>query len=107
MDSNWSFLPDSEWLISPGSNKISYSFLNDSNLREISIKNTKMIFVYEYCLSQSNLWDFAPEENSIIVNLHNWNGESCISRQAYELAERMNVRLLTMNAFYEYINKIK
>ena len=89
------------------SRKISYSFLNDSNLREISIKNTKMIFVYEYCLSQSNLWDFAPEENSIIVNLHNWNGESCISRQAYELAERMNVRLLTMNAFYEYINKIK
>lgn len=89
------------------SRKISYNFLNDSNLREISINNTKMIFVYEYCLSQSNLRDFAPEENSIIVNLHNWNGESCISRQAYELAERMNVRLLTMNAFYEYINKIK
>ena len=89
------------------SKKVDYSFANDGNIREISIKNTKMIFVYEYCLSQSNLRNLLPEENSIIVNLHNLNGESCISKQAYELAERMNVRLLTMDAFYEYINEIK
>lgn len=89
------------------SRKVSYSFLTDDNIREIIIQNTKLIFVYEYCLSQADLIRLSPEENSVIVNLHNWNGKSCISVQAYEWAERMNVRLLTMEAFYEYINKIK
>lgn len=89
------------------SRKVSYIFLSDSNIREIIIQDTKLIFVYEYCLSQANLMHLSPEENNIIVNLHNWNGESCISKQAYELAERMNIRLLTMEAFYEYINSIK
>lgn len=89
------------------SRKISYSFLNDSNLREILIQERKMIFVYEYCLSQSNLMRLSPEEESVIVNLHHWNGESCISKQAYELAEQINVKLLTMEAFYEYIKAIK
>lgn len=51
--------------------------------------------------------NLSPEPNSVIVNLHNWNGESCISRQAYELAEDINVKLLTMRAFYKYINEIK
>lgn len=89
------------------SRNIHFSFLDDSNLREISIQNTKLIFIYEYCLSQAELMRLAPEKNSIVVNLHNWNGENCISNQAYMLAERMNVRLLTMGAFYEYINEIK
>ena len=81
--------------------------LTDSNLREIIIQKQKMIFVYEYCLSQAFLSQLSPEENSVIVNLHNWNGESCISHQAYSLAESMNVRLLTMSEFYRYINEIK
>lgn len=86
---------------------INYSFFNDSNLREIEIQNAKLIFVYEYCLSSSFLMQLSPEENCIIVNLHNWNGEGCISDQAYELAESMNVKLLNMEKFYVYINKIK
>ena len=89
------------------SRKLHYNFLDDSNLREIIIHDEKMIFVYEYCLGQSELMQLLPEENSIIVNLHNWNGESCISKQAYELANSMNVRLLTMDGFYKYINEIK
>lgn len=89
------------------SRNISYKFLTDSNLREILIQKQKMIFVYEYCLSQEFLSQLSPEENSVIVNLHNWNGESCISQQAYSLAESMNVRLLTMRKFYRYINEIK
>lgn len=89
------------------SRNVSFNFLSDNNLREISIQNTKLIFVYEYCLSQSELMRLAPAKNSIVVNLHNWNGESCISSQAYTLAKQMNVQLLTMNAFYGYINKIK
>lgn len=89
------------------SRKVCYHFFDDSNLREISINNAKMIFVYEYCLSQTDLMQLLPEENDIIVNLHNWNGASCISHQAYELAKHMNVQLLTMTDFYEYINGIK
>lgn len=89
------------------SRNVSFNFLSDSNLREITIQNTKLIFVYEYCLSQSELMRLAPEKNSIVVNLHNWNGESCISSQAYMLAKQMNVQLLTMGAFYGYINEIK
>ncbi|WP_207654440.1 HNH endonuclease signature motif containing protein [Lacrimispora amygdalina] len=89
------------------SRSVSYKFLTKANLREIIIQKQKMIFVYEYCLSQAFLTQLSPEENSVIVNLHNWNGESCISHQAYSLAEDMNVRLLTMNEFYRYINEIK
>lgn len=89
------------------SRRCSYRFLCDSNLREIMIHNTKLIFVYEYCLSEAGLMNLAPEESSVIVNLHNWNGASCISTQAYALAEQMKVKLLDMEAFYEYINELK
>lgn len=89
------------------SRNVSYKFLTDGNLREIIIQKQKMVFVYEYCLSHAFLSQLSPEGNSAIVNLHNWNGESCISHQAYSLAESMNVRLLTMSEFYRYINEIK
>lgn len=89
------------------SRKIRFEFLINTNLREILIQGQKMIFVYEYCLSEAFLRQLTPEENSVIVNLHNWNGESCISHQAYRLAEKMKVTLLTMDSFYEYINEIK
>lgn len=87
--------------------KIGYQFVNDKKFREIYIAGTKMVFVYKYCLSEADLLAMTPEERTIIVNLHNWNGKSCISQKAYELASKMNVILLTMDAFYEYINKIK
>lgn len=90
-----------------GSRGIPYEFIKESNLREIIIHKQKMIFVYEYCLSQAFLYQLSPGENSVIVNLHNWNGEFCISEEAYDLAKSMNVRLLSMEAFYKYINAIK
>ena len=87
---------------------VSFKFYYDENLREICVNDQiKMIFIYEYCLGKARLMEMMPEENSVIVNLHNWNGESCISKEAYESAERMNVKLLTMDAFYEYIRQIK
>lgn len=89
------------------SRNIGFEFLTNTNLREIIIKGRKMIFVYEYCLSQVFLAQLSPEKNSVIVNLHNWNGKSCISLQAYSLAEKMNVKLLTLDDFYGYINEIK
>ena len=87
--------------------KISFRFLDETNLREIMIYDKKLIFVYEYCLSQSDIIRLSPEENTVIINLHNWNGNSCISKQAYEMAAAMKVELLTMKAFYGYINKFR
>lgn len=88
------------------SRKVKFQFLHDTNIREIMINNTKLLFIYDYCLSQAELMRLSPEENSAVVNLHNWNGTSCISKQAYDQAERMNVTLLTMDDFYEYINSL-
>lgn len=87
------------------SRNINFCFLTESNLREIIIRNKKLIFVYKYCLNQSDIVQLSPEEESVIVNLHNWNGESCISDEAYEIAETMGVKLLTMKAFYGYVKK--
>lgn len=87
--------------------KINFEFLKYNNLREININGIKMIFVYKYCLSEFELLNLLPDKESVVVNLHNWNGESCISEQAYKRAKKMNVTLLTMEAFYEYIDKLK
>lgn len=84
-----------------------FSLLKDDCLREIELNGVHFVFIYEYCLSRAELLHMAPEENTIVVNLHNWNGESCITREAYEEAEKMKVTLLTMDAFYEFINAIK
>ena len=86
---------------------IGFKFLNPNNLREIIVNGKKMIFIYEYCLSKVELANLSPQENSVIVNLHNWNGECCISSEAYKYSEEINVTLLTTNGFYGYINKIK
>lgn len=49
-----------------------------------------------------------PEKDTVIVNLHNWNGEKCISHEAYIFAETIDVTLLTMDAYYDFIkNKRK
>lgn len=87
--------------------KIDFYFLDETNLKEIRIENKKMIFVYEYCLSEEDLMRMLPEKNSVIVNLHNWNGVGCISTKAHELAQKMHIQLLTMSDFYEYIKRIE
>lgn len=88
------------------SRKIDFEFLCYNNLREISINDTHLVFVYEYCLSKIDLLKMAPKEESVIVNLHNWNGSGCVSSEAYEVSEKMNVTILTMDDFYGYINEI-
>lgn len=89
------------------SRKVGYSFVQKNNFREIIINGTKMIFVYKYCLSEADLQQMLPDEKSVIVNLHNWNGKRCISAKAYEFADSINVTLLTMEDFYAYINGLK
>ena len=66
-----------------------------------------MIFIEEYCLSKTELINLSPEENSIIVNLYDWNGDSCISEEAYNLSECINVELLTIKGFYRYVKEIR
>lgn len=85
--------------------KLSFDFPNINNLKEITINGVKIVFVYEYCLSKVELFKLSPEKNSVILNLHNWNGEFCISTEAYELAKEMKVTLLTMEKFYGYIDE--
>ena len=82
-------------------------WLQKNNFREILIDGAKITFVYKYCLSEADLKQMLPEANSIIVNLHNWNGESCISKQAYSFARELNITLLTTEDFYGYIDEHK
>lgn len=89
------------------SRKVGYTFVQEHNYREILINGTKMIFVYKYCLSEADLKQMLPDENTVIVNLHNWNGDSCISQKAREFAGKINVTLLTIEGFYGYINGLR
>lgn len=66
-----------------------------------------MLFVYEYCLSKIALMNYSNNSRLIIVNLHNWNGNSCISKEAYELANELGIKLLDMNGFYKYIHELE
>ena len=86
---------------------VHYDFVTPNNLREITVNGTKMVFIYEYCLSEVTLSQMLLDENSVVVNLHNWNEESCISAAAYEKAKVMKVNLLTQRKFYEFIKSIK
>lgn len=89
------------------SRKLAFTFWDDCNLRKITVHGTKVIFVYKYCLSKADLLQLLPEENSVIVNLHNWNGEKCISREAYKEAGIINVRLLTTDEFRRFVYGLK
>ena len=49
----------------------------------IIIKDKSFKFIYKYCLSKAELITLAPQKDLTIINLHNWNGSSCISSEAY------------------------
>jgi len=87
-------------------NHISFIIEDFKNLTDIVVKERNFKFIYEYCLSKAELIALAPQKDLIIVNLHNWNGSSCISGEAYAQAETMNVKLLTMDDFYKFVHKV-
>lgn len=89
------------------SRNINFTYVNQDSLREIKVNDINIVFVYEYCLSRTFLSSMSPKPNYVIVNLHNWNGSYCISREALNLADNFEVKLLTMDEFYGYINEIK
>ncbi|MBP2100654.1 HNH endonuclease [Enterococcus rivorum] len=85
---------------------LKFNFLDLNNLKEIVVNGVHIIFIYEYCLSKVELLQLSPKEKCVVLNLHNWNGEGCISAEAYELAEEMKVKLLTVDEFYRYLNNV-
>ena len=87
-------------------NQISYKIKDFKILTDVVIKDKSFKFIYEYCLSKAELIELAPQKDLIIVNLHNWNGANCISKEAYEQAKIMNIELLTMDDFYKYVHRI-
>ncbi len=88
------------------SKKIKFDFVSKTNVREICIKEKiKIVFVYVYCINKHDIEEMAPENGLVIVNLHNWNGDLCISQEAYEAAKKYNVTLLDLNGFYDYVRK--
>ena len=89
------------------SRNINFTYVNQDSLREIKVNDINIVFVYEYCLSRTFLSNMSPKPNYVIVNLYNWNGSCCISREALNLADNFEVKLLTMDEFYGYINEIK
>ena len=89
------------------SNGLKFDFYDVKNLLEIKLKGRRVKFIYEYCLSKIQLQQLSPPTNSIIVNLHNWNGDLAISSEAYDLAEEMNVKLYTTDDFYGFLRKLK
>ena len=86
---------------------LDYEFPIYNNLRVIRTKNDKIYFVYKYCLSEAEMRELCPDEGSIVVNLHNWNGDKCISKAAYDIAKEMNVKLFIVNDLFEYVRSIK
>lgn len=88
-------------------NGVDFKIENRNDLSTVTVKGRTLKFIYEYCLSKEKLISLSPQRGLIIVNLHNWNGESCISKEAYEQAEIMDVNLLTMKAFYRFVHKVQ
>lgn len=83
---------------------ISFSFPNNESIRHINISGKDVLFVYKYCLSKAELVNLGIVSGFIIVNLHNWNGDSCITQDAYALAKQLNVTLLNMDHFYRFVH---
>jgi hypothetical protein len=86
---------------------IKFDFCSFTNLREVDMDGNHLIFVYDYCLSKEALMELDPATDSMVVNLHNWNGDGCISNDAYSLAVEMGVRLFTTDKFLMFLRSVE
>lgn len=88
------------WL---SNNHFAFEIPDETDISSITLeKKYKLKLVYEYCLSGYNIRSMSPSKNLLIVNLHNFNGEGCISPDARQLAENMQVKIFTTNEFYKF-----
>lgn len=86
-------------------NHIAYKFFRLPSLSDIEINGKHFKFIYKYCVSKAEIISLCPKIGLNIVNLHNWNGEHCISNEAHAQAESMGVKILTTDDFYKYARK--
>lgn len=87
--------------------RLKWKFTKKNNLREINVNGKNIIFVYEYCISEAYVTTMFVPENIIVVNLHGWNGDLCITQKAYECAEKLGIKLMTTDKFLTYLKEIK
>lgn len=78
----------------------------DNSLTVIKLKDYKIKFVYEYCLSQQYIYSLDDIDFDIIVNLHKWNGMGAISADAHKLASKLGIKLYTMDDFYGFVKEV-
>ncbi len=89
-----------QWL---AKNNFEPVFLDETDLSHIKINTGHNIkIVFEYCLSAARIRELSPKKGLLIINLHFFNGEECISADAYKLGESMKVKIFTAQAFYSF-----
>ena len=85
---------------------VSYEFKDPRALTELIINGKyKVKLYYKYCLSISDLYEINVESELIVVNLHNWNDESCISQDAHEHARQVGFKLFSQNKFFQFVHR--
>ena len=90
-------------------NGIRYHFQDYADLTEIILDNRYRVkFFYIYCLSVSDLYEITFTPETVLINLHNWNGLNCISEEARRYASDIGVKLFTQKEFFIFAhNEIK
>ena len=94
------------WLYDRG---LTFSFPDVTDLTRININGKngvcKVKLVYEYCLSAADLRRLSPEPGLNIVNIYNWNGDGCVSAEAYNLQIVFKIKIFPIDQFYLYAHE--
>ena len=89
-------------------NNFCFVLEDEANISDIRICNKYDIrMIYKYCFSESDIREMSPPKNLIIVNLHNFNGDGCISESARNIAQDMQVKVFTTNEFYKFCHALR
>ena len=84
-------------------NNLDPYFPDETDLSHVIInKKNLVIMVRKYCLSESDIRELSPQKGIFIVNLFNFIGDFCISKDAYRVGDAMGVKIFTSKAFYKF-----
>ena len=84
---------------------IHYDFKSPSDLTEITLNgNYKVFLCYEYCVSRAVLYKAPVSKDSLVVNLHNWNGGP-FSKEAEEYATDIGATIMNQKEFFVFCHK--
>ena len=82
--------------------KIQYLFPDVRNLTKMVVgENCNVLLCYKYILSLTDLQRMPLSKETIVVNLHNWNGAPS-TKDAVDYATQIDVRLFTQNQFFVF-----